>query len=90
MKTGTSKYNDTMTEEQHAFERYIDAKVSECIKDRLEKTKSCLPFEVDYLIGVGTVPIYAMPYIQRRFNANGFSLLARVVEKNRVKIYVKF
>lgn len=86
MKTGAYRYNDTMTEEQTDFERYIDDKLARALKYRAEGYSSEF---ITYNLVISTVHVSAMPYIQNRFNAYGFALKARQIGPSQFMVFTE-
>lgn len=86
MKTGLSRYEDTATEEQSDFERYIDGKLVIALKYRAERYSSEF---INYNLVVSTVHVSAVPYIQNRFNAYGFTLKARQIGPSQFTVFTE-
>lgn len=64
MKTGTYKYDDTMTEEQLFFEHTLSNYISKCLSNTSDEY---------YLYGVNW---YELPVVQKRLNAYGLGIRA--------------
>lgn len=86
MKTGLLKYEDTMTEAQSNFERYIDDKLAIALKYRAERYSSEF---IGYNLIISTVHVSAMPYIQNRFNAYGFTLKASQIGPSQFTVFTE-